>query len=92
MTVDQAEIREDIFEVWDINVHAFWTFLDLATQWKAVGTMAGIIWLGLDYTAALALLEVRPHSVKRQYPTLQVLDDLRLMEAEALEIRNEPRK
>lgn len=92
MSVDQAEIREDIFEVWDMNVHSFWTFLDLATQWNAIGTMAGIIWLGLDYTAALAVLEARPHSIKRQYPTLQVMDDLRVMEAEALEIRNEPRR
>lgn len=54
-------------------------FLDLQTQWRVTGTMAGIFYVGIDYTAAEALLRAR-----RAPERAKLLADLRVMEYAAL--------
>lgn len=71
---------EDVFEVWQVNWKSVVSFLQLDTQWRVAGTPAGLIWIGLDYTAAGAALGRK--RLRRR------LDDLRVMEAEALSMLN----
>jgi len=71
----------DAIEVWDVNWPIMADFLALQTQWRAAATLAGLIWLGLDYAAAAARLggkRFRRHAA-----------DLAAMESEALDVLNE---
>ncbi|MBI1246163.1 MAG: hypothetical protein GC202_14270 [Alphaproteobacteria bacterium] len=75
----------DVFEVWDINRRSVELFLALATQWRTAVLGGGLepsrlVFLGLDYAAADTLLPVRRSARRRR-----LLDDLRVMEAAALE-------
>lgn len=71
--------EQEAFQVWRCNWKSLIAFLTLETQWRVAGTPAGLVWLGLDYTAARAILGKRFR--KR-------LADLRIMEGEALPILN----
>ena len=77
-------IGEEAFGVWAINWQAVTGFLTLETQWRVAGTPAGLCWLGIDHTAAAAVLRGRS---RRRFRAL--LADLRIMEAAALPILNE---
>lgn len=81
----------DACVVWSINLPSVLAFLECDTQWRAVAGMGGLIWLGLDYTAVLATLDARPRKERRRHPTHKLFTDVRLMEGEALAIRNEER-
>lgn len=81
----------DACVVWSINLPSILAFLECSTQWRALATMAGLIWLGMDYTAVLATLNARPRAERRKHPTSKVFADLQIMEDEALAIRNEER-
>lgn len=85
-----AEVQEEAVKVWDVNWPSVLLFLDLETQWRCVARgMGGILhWLGLDYAAACALLDQRSRAEQRRHPSRQLLDDLRIMEREALPIMN----
>lgn len=70
------------FEVWRANEAALIAWLAVETQWRIVATMAGLLWLGLDYTAvdvALRRLKSPDH----------VFADLQTMELAALNAFNE---
>lgn len=45
------ETEEELIEVWSPNWPVMRVFLACETQWRASATMAGLIWLGLDYAA-----------------------------------------
>lgn len=84
MTIDQAAVvkeKEDVFEVWSDNWQAVSGFLVLETQWRTAATMAGIVWLGLDYGAAAATLG------KRRFRRLR--KGLKTMEIAALDVLNQ---
>lgn len=71
-------------QVWPENQQAFGLFVDLQTQWRA--GFGGLY--GLDYCAAhgeLALLELTPQQKR------DLMDDLRVMEAAALDQMAEDR-
>jgi hypothetical protein len=57
-------------------------FLGCETQWRVTGTMAGLIWLGLDYSSVdvIARLETWPR---------EIWADIRDMEAAALPVLND---
>lgn len=86
----EAEVEEDTVEVWQANWPSVLLFLRLETQWRCVARgMGGILhWLGLDYAAAAALLDQRTRREKRRHPARMLLDDLRIMEREALTVMN----
>lgn len=87
----EAEVEDDFVKVWDVNWQSVLLFLDLETSWRCVSRgMKGMMqWQGLDYAAACALLQVRPRRDQRRHPAARLLEDLRLMEREALPIMNE---
>ncbi|WP_440411153.1 DUF1799 domain-containing protein [Neorhizobium petrolearium] len=76
---DIKEEEDGAFEVWSRNMESLRAFLAIETQWRAIATMAGVLWTGLDYTAVDMVLH-RFHSPD------YVFDDVRLMESEALAV------
>lgn len=85
------EEETEVFQVWDINWPSMALFLDCSSQWRAIASMAGVFWLGIDYAAAKALLDARPRRAARRHPAHRLLADLRVMEAAAVEVMNEER-
>jgi len=75
----EDEKESDACEVWPENLPALELFLGLATQWRAVAGMRGLIYLGLDYAATEALMRAR-----RLRDRERLFDDLRAMERAAL--------
>lgn len=78
------------FRVWPENWHAVCIFLDMASQWRLVPTMAGVFWQGLDYAALpvvmAALKPALPEHTAR--PLAKLMPQLRLLEARGAERRN----
>lgn len=81
VTPDSAE-ADGAFQVWRENEDALIAWLAVETQWRIVSTMAGLIWLGLDYSAVDIVLR-RLKSPDRVFANLQD------MELAALEAFNE---
>ncbi len=54
-------------------------FLDCQTQWRAVATLAGVVWLGLDYQAVDVVM-------RRLDLDSAVFADIQVMEREALDV------
>ena len=77
--------EEEPFELWVENVEAFAIFTSLETQWRVVAGFGASAWLGLDYTAAEALMRIR-----RVKPAAraELFADLRAMELAVLPILN----
>lgn len=76
---------EEAFEVMPANWKSVCAYLACETQWRAVATMAGVIWLGLDYSATDVVL-------RRMQADDQVFDAIQVMEAEALVLFGEQQK
>ncbi len=72
----------DAFKAWDTNQEPLWLFLSLQTQWRAVASMAGVFWIGLDYGAADILM--RTHSLGKKMRR-RMFEELQLMERAALD-------
>ncbi|WP_273794699.1 DUF1799 domain-containing protein [Brucella intermedia] len=81
VTPDGAE-ADGAFHVWRENEEALIAWLAVETQWRIVSTMAGLIWLGLDYSAVDVVL-------RRLKSPDHVFADLQNMELAALEAFNE---
>lgn len=79
---EPAEIEG--FKVLPENWTSLCTFLACETQWRVAATMAGMIWLGLDYPGADVVL--RRSGVA---DTDAVFADLQVMEDAALDIFRE---
>lgn len=83
--VDPALIRkqdDEAFEVWRDNHHALRAFLGTETQWRAAAGVAGIVWLGLDYSAVDVVM-------RRYHSPDHVFEDLQQMESAALRVFGE---
>ncbi|MGY5789051.1 DUF1799 domain-containing protein len=72
---------EELLPIIASNWPSFMAFLACETQWRVVATLAGLIWIGLDYAACDVVLR------RRELPD-QVFDDLRAIEDAALEVLN----
>lgn len=79
---EETDEDADACHVWDVNRDAVWLFLDLETQWRTLATMRSLVWLGLDYAAADVLMRARGLRRKARH---RLLEDLRVMEREALD-------
>lgn len=77
-------------EVWEDNWDTLMVWLSLQTQWrKEIPAMSGqMIWHGLNYPAVEATL--RMMGLWKQ--AREIFDGLRVMEAAALPILNQPTK
>lgn len=68
--------------VWPQHWHAAQVFLGLATQWRVVAGMVGLLYTGLDYGAMQPVLEEHAQ-VAHQQPMCTLMPQLRVMEQEA---------
>ena len=82
VATEERAAAQDSVEVWQINWDAFCLFLDCETQWRTAGTMAGVIWTGLDYAAVDVVM-------RRTAPGSATFEDLRILETEALDVFRE---
>jgi hypothetical protein len=74
--------EEDFDPVADCNWDSLMAFLACDTQWRVSGVgMAGLVWIGLDYTACDIVFR------RRSFPD-DLWDDVRIMEEAALPILN----
>jgi len=67
------------FEVMPANWKSVCAFLDCQTQWRAIASMAGVIWLGLDYQAVDVVM-------RRLDLDSSVFRDIQVMERAALDV------
>ncbi len=78
----EAAQSQEHFNVWAPNWPVTRLFLACDTQWRAVGTFGGPVWLGLDYAAV--------ETVQRRLGIETISwSDLQEMEHAALPILNE---
>lgn len=75
----------DDFEVWEDNWDTVGFFCGLKTQWTYVGTMATVQRVGLDYAGVESAMRMTRIASRDR---AALFDDIRLMEAAALEVWN----
>lgn len=75
--------QED-FAVFPSNWSSVSAFIACETQWRAVATMAGMLWLGLDYSCVDVVM-------RRLKADDQVFADIQIMEQVALSVFGENR-
>ncbi len=73
--------EEEVTDVFGDNWTSLAAFLDVSTQWRVTATMAGLIWIGLDYPAVRIVLD-------HLKAPAHVFDDIRVMENAALTALN----
>ncbi len=78
-----AGAEADAFEIWPENAGTLEIFLSLRTQWSVVAGMGGIHIQGFRYADVVA--DLRERRIKHR---ARVYEDLKLMEAAALEVLN----
>lgn len=83
-TEEQREEPQD-YELWPDHWEAWLVFLRVQTQWQLVVGMGGAMWTGLNYQGVDMVLR---KVVTDETRHLVVLDQLQVMEQEALKIRN----
>lgn len=83
VTVEVAPdaVKAEAIEIMASNRDSMLGFLAVETQWRVAAGMAGLIWLGLDYSA----VDV---AMRRQALPDAVFADLQTMEAAALPVLN----
>jgi D-arabinose 1-dehydrogenase-like Zn-dependent alcohol dehydrogenase len=84
----QDEPKPAAFEVWPENVDAVELFVVVSGQWRIVAGFGGVGYLGLDYAAVEAAMNMR--GVKK-HDRPQLFADLRVMEAAAATMLNKRR-
>ena len=80
--VAEEEPEEENMPIAPENWTSLMAFMGCETQWRVTSTMAGLIWIGLDYVGVKVLLDAE--DLDRD-----VFRDIRIMEAAALPILNE---
>ncbi|QQM29047.1 DUF1799 domain-containing protein [Martelella lutilitoris] len=71
----------ETMEIMASNRDSLRAFLSVGTQWRVISSMAGMIWIGLDYNAVDVVMDRLPLPGS-------VFGDLQVMEAEALAVLN----
>lgn len=95
--VDQAQAAiadrnaSATFGVWPEHWHALQALFAMATQWRAVAGMGGVIWVGLDYGPLSAELRCLRRRIPRhcRQSEVTVREQLKLLEAAVLKVFNE---
>lgn len=85
MTIEDDEnqsVNEDHCDVWKENWQSVMIFLACETQWRCVSGLAGLIWIGMDYSALDIVM-------RRRGAADHIFDDVQLMEQEALKVFGE---
>lgn len=78
--LEQLQDGAEDFEIWEEHVPVVELFMRCIRQWRTAGeAFLGIDYSVLDWVCKLSGIE----------PTLQLLDNFQIMEAEAVEILNE---
>lgn len=80
-----AEAEDDAFEVWPENWPSVQVFAALATQWQIAGGLLGSRVLGLHYPSIQTVMWA--HQI-RACDRRAMFDDMRVMEAAALNVMN----
>nr|WP_272212404.1 DUF1799 domain-containing protein [Marinicella sp. W31]MDC2878319.1 DUF1799 domain-containing protein [Marinicella sp. W31] len=75
------DTTNEAIEIMAVNRDSMLGFLAVDTQWRVAATMAGMIWIGLDYNAVDVVM-------RRQALPDTVFSDLQTMETEALSVLN----
>jgi len=73
--------ENEAFDIMAMNKDSMLAWLNVETQWRVVASMAGLIWVGLDYAAVDIALR------RLAFPDA-VFGDLLVMEEAALPILN----
>nr|WP_319388195.1 DUF1799 domain-containing protein [uncultured Cohaesibacter sp.] len=82
VSVEVTETPEDeAFDIMAKNTDSMLAWLNVETQWKVIASMAGLIWIGLDFSAVDVALR------RLSFPD-GVFGDLLVMEKAALPILN----
>lgn len=74
-------------QVWPQHWHAVNVFAGMATQWRVVAGMAGLLYLGLDYAALQPVLQEH-EAIAHAQPMRQLMPQLRTLESAAREELN----
>lgn len=83
---DEARAEEDDdFEIEPCNIETLLLFLKLRTQWRFETTEKRLIWIGLDYEAVAATLQLTVTKRKRRR---EIFEAVREMESAALPVLN----
>lgn len=82
VTVEAQDEESDAIAIMTTAWDSVISFLECQSQWRAVAGLAGIVWLGLDYSACRLVLD------DLQAPA-DIFADLRFMEHAALKVLNE---
>ncbi len=92
VTVEADVDDDERCEVWDVNWPSVLMFLALETQWYcvALGMGGSLLWLGLKYVDAIAMLGLRTKAERRARSDADMMEDLRILEREALAVMNRP--
>ncbi|MFD1330260.1 DUF1799 domain-containing protein [Mycoplana ramosa] len=80
--ISQPSNSGDVLEIMPTNWRSLMAFLECQTQWRVAAGMAGLIWLGLDYSACKLVLDSLGAPAG-------IFADLRFLETCALPILNE---
>lgn len=81
LKVEIEQQEDEAFEIMASNRDTFRAWLAVETQWRVAASMAGLIWIGLDY-AAVDVVLTRFDFANDVFSYLQV------MELEALTVLN----
>ena len=82
MQIPPTEVEEEFDPVAECNWNSLMAFLSCDTQWRVSGVgMAGLVWIGLDYTACDV-------AFRRGRFSDELWNDVRVMEEAALPILN----
>lgn len=74
--------------MWPENWDAALLFAAVASQWRVAAGLGGVVYLGLDYAAVEAVMRMRRYPGARR---AELFEQVRLMEAAALGVRNRKR-
>ena len=78
------------FAVWPQNWHAVMLFCDMASQWRVVARMAGLMYQGLEYSALPLVMRARKPLVARCHRQRlhELMPQLRTLERTAAKFLN----
>ena len=79
--MEEPQGNEGVVEVFAVNWPSVLYFLSCETQWRTAATFSRLLWTGIDYTAALAMIAGRKRKQREK-----LFADLRVMEREALNV------
>lgn len=89
-TALEARNASATFAVWPQNWHAVMVFCDMASQWRVVAGLAGLMYQGLEYSALPLVMRARKPLVARRHRQRlhELMPQLRTLERTAAKFLN----